>query len=596
MADTLLAQAGEALAAGDFSRAFTLCKRLTVEGETPEIKATAFQNGGACLRRLGKPKDAIQFLQEGILSHPDAPGIHHNLGNALRDQGGKSRWQALHHYRIAEKCGLNTEDRAISHAHLWHDLGFPAQAYECICRWKRNSKNNHQKLRPELVQLILELATRLLEADDADPIASWCLTQLDGKGQKNAVNQLALAVSLCRMKRTDEAAEAYRSCISGSPSENDSTIRNNEFQQTLINASWNLACSFLKAGEMQAGWELFEYGLRAPAKGPQRWQRALPKIFSDSEVSLWRGQSLEGKKLLVIGEQAVGDTMMFLQLVPQLIAMGAELTLAIQDRLVPIYQRTYPALATVPIDTLTKTSPEGLAKLLPSSFDYQIPCGSVPQHCLRDWLEVGHREETLVADPELTSELRRRYREGLSEGMPVVGISWRGGGRSDRIRLKSLPIQEFEQILQGINARFISLQYGEAKPQVEHWKRSGIDVIYDDNIDALKDLDSWLSQVCACDYVISVANTTVHGAGGAGIPTLCLQSRHSDWRWVADLNHSYWYEAVETVFQDRRGSWQNAIRQTLDWSSSQGQSQKRSERSYSSLSFRNSLRLNVDAN
>ena len=41
-------------------------------------------------------------------------------------------------------------------------------------------------------------------------------------------------------------------------------------------------------------------------------------------------------------------------------------------------------------------------------------------------------------------------------------------------------------------------------------------------------MDSWLSQVAAMDAVISIANTTVHGSGGCGTPTLCLVSQQSD--------------------------------------------------------------------
>ena len=48
----------------------------------------------------------------------------------------------------------------------------------------------------------------------------------------------------------------------------------------------------------------------------------------------------------------------------------------------------------------------------------------------------------------------------------------------------------------------------------------GIDVIDDEDINALKDMDKWLSQVAACDGVVSVANTTIHGSGGLNIPTL----------------------------------------------------------------------------
>ena len=38
--------------------------------------------------------------------------------------------------------------------------------------------------------------------------------------------------------------------------------------------------------------------------------------------------------------------------------------------------------------------------------------------------------------------------------------------------------------------------------------------------------------IAAMDAVLSIANTTIHGAGGLGIPTMCLVSRQSDWRWM----------------------------------------------------------------
>ena len=78
-------------------------------------------------------------------------------------------------------------------------------------------------------------------------------------------------------------------------------------------------------------------------------------------------------------------------------------------------------------------------------------------------------------------------------------------------------------------------------------------------------MDSWLSQVDACDAVISVANTTIHGAGSIQKPTFCLQSRNSDWRWIDGLNHSYWYESVSTDWQSRDGNWLDAIKRSKDW-------------------------------
>ena len=36
--------------------------------------------------------------------------------------------------------------------------------------------------------------------------------------------------------------------------------------------------------EFEAAWKLFEWGLRAPAQGRQRWQRAIKELFTHEEV------------------------------------------------------------------------------------------------------------------------------------------------------------------------------------------------------------------------------------------------------------------------------------------------------------------------
>ena len=53
----------------------------------------------------------------------------------------------------------------------------------------------------------------------------------------------------------------------------------------------------------------------------------------------------------------------------------------------------------------------------------------------------------------------------------------------------------------------------------------------------------------AMDLVISIANTTVHGSGGLGIPTCCLVSTESDWRWINSKIYAsiYLYHSVDTV-------------------------------------------------
>lgn len=76
-----------------------------------------------------------------------------------------------------------------------------------------------------------------------------------------------------------------------------------------------------------------------------------------------------------------------------------------------------------------------------------------------------------------------------------------------------------------------------------------------------------MSQVAACDVVVSVANTTIHGSGSLNIPTMCLLSKHFDWRWLSDQNqtNSYWYPSVGIARQDDTGGWHSALQKTSQW-------------------------------
>ena len=322
--------------------------------------------------------------------------------------------------------------------------------------------------------------------------------------------------------------------------------------------NWNLGIKLLKQGRLKDGWRLYEHGLQVAASGPQRWQRSLKKPFTPKELPFWRGEPLRGKRLLLLGEQGIGDSMMFATLIPQLQNEGAQIALFPGDRLLKIYKRSLPDVTVISSKELL----EGYWKA--SDFDLQSPLGSICQHRFHKLSDYGPCSRFLRDDPILTAQLRQRY----SDGRPLVGISWQGGGKANRIAMKSLKLKQLTPILQRSDCRFVSLQYGDDGPHLERYrKNSGIEVLHDDAIDPLKDMDGWLSQVAAMDAVISIANTTVHGAGGLGIPTVCLVSQQSDWRWIDPEVYEgcYWYPSVDALYQSRDSSWQQALSGVDNW-------------------------------
>ena len=89
------------------------------------------------------------------------------------------------------------------------------------------------------------------------------------------------------------------------------------------------------------GWRLFEFGLRTKAAGPQKWQRAMPKPFTNEQCTVWRGEKLSNKRLLLLEEQAIGDVMQFMTLVPDLLKEARHIGILINNRLVEVYRRSF---------------------------------------------------------------------------------------------------------------------------------------------------------------------------------------------------------------------------------------------------------------
>ena len=147
--------------------------------------------------------------------------------------------------------------------------------------------------------------------------------------------------------------------------------------------------------------------------------------------------------------------------------------------------------------------------------------------------------------------LRSKYLQHSDKKL-IIGISWQGGGRKDRIKDKSIELKHLLSVIKPYNIKILSLQYGDDSKIVRKAASDvGVDFIDDEDIQATENMDKWIDQVNVCDGV-SIANTTPDGAGGLNKPTLCLLGCSSDWRWLSDRNEkfSYWYPTVEIAWQE----------------------------------------------
>ena len=144
-------------------------------------------------------------------------------------------------------------------------------------------------------------------------------------------------------------------------------------------------------------------------------------------------------------------------------------------RLVSIYKRTLHLKLSTDVSSI-----QGLTLLRafcrPTPLIFKVPLPSC-QYIFNSFREFARPSLKLLSDNTINAELRNKYLQIASEKSCrtfIVGVSWRGGGRPDRIKQKSLEPSDFCRILSGFpNVQFVSLQYGDVSLQCEEWSKSG---------------------------------------------------------------------------------------------------------------------------
>ena len=547
-----------------------LVKALELYDEALQEKTplcSVFLNASSILRGNEQQKKAVEYLKQGIKLYPKEAGLWNNLGNSYMDLGNAI--DAIHSYRKALSIEPESIDPLLSLTLCLREIGCQHLSYALVKNRFENAitSSDRRTLLLPLVEAILAIYSSqdstIGEADISKILEKVEIEITSDSNEDPCRTNLLMTQLWLQVNDLDNALSSREKLFT-----NVSDFLNNEqkdgkrFKKSFVknwnNINWNLSIQLLKQGRLQEGWSLYDYGLQVEAAGPQRWQRSLNKPYSAEEIKFWRGESLTNKKILVLGEQGIGDTMMFATLLNKLSEEGADIYFCPGDRLLSIYKRSFHRFNIISLKTLKN-------KMLPASnFDYQTPIGSVCQYRFKEISDYGNDKTLLIADKDKTNALRKKY----YDGRPLIGISWQGGGKANRIPLKSMSLMQLKPILERKDFRFVSLQYGDDKPHLKKFeKATGINVIHDDMINPLKDMDTWLCQVAAMDAVVSIANTTVHGSGGCGIPTLCFVSQQSDWRWINPDIYSgcYWYDSVQACYQSSEGSWDGAVADASKW-------------------------------
>ncbi|MGN4069792.1 tetratricopeptide repeat protein [Burkholderia gladioli] len=301
---------------------------------------------------------------------------------------------------------------------------------------------------------------------------------------------------------------------------------------------FNLACLLLLRGNLDAGWP--EYEARWDGSTELTGQRP---VFP---VPRWRGEALNGKTLLVWGEQGMGDQLQFCRFIPDLAAH-------VNAQGGRILWNTFPLMGALLERSLGQhvshfTSGGSVESLPP--FDYEIGLNSIPFALGKGIQQLAPATPYLHADIEKTELWRARL---AKERRVKVGLVWTGGAHHQRNPFRSVGLLRYAAALANVsNVAFYSLQPG-AGHEISKASQSGFEIV--DYTDGLENFDDTAALISALDLVITVCTSVAHLCGALRQRTWVLLDADPHWCWQTEGTDSSWYPGARLYRQAAFGEW-----------------------------------------
>jgi len=440
----------------------------------------------------------------------------------------KALKRALDHHRVgrfaeAEALYLEIVAADPAHADATHLLGLvalqrgdPVRAIALIER--------ADELAPSNPVFLANLGDAYQKLDCPERARECCEQALELKPDFPAA-RINLGNALASLGHRDAAEECFRTVLAADPS--------------LDLARLNLGLLRLLRGDYATGLPLYEARLGRANSGIGDTGRLLAKLRA---VPRWRGESLQGKRVLVWTEQGLGDSVMMMRYLKPLKERGADVLTVLCEAALARMMGGVPEVDAVFSDTAGKDWRR--------RFDFHVPMLSLP-------LAFDTRLETIPAPvPYLAvpDDLRSKWARKVEPlQAPRVGLAWAGGKKTATDARRSIALASFAPLLKQRGISFVSLQKGPEASQLAS-ARSGITDWMDD-CDDLLETAALISQL---DLVISVDTVIAHVAGALGKPVWLLNRKESEWRWMLDRADSPWYPTMR-IFRQQHAGWSEVI-------------------------------------
>lgn len=224
----------------------------------------------------------------------------------------------------------------------------------------------------------------------------------------------------------------------------------------------------------------------------------------------WRGEDLNGRRLVIFPEQGFGDAIQFARFAPMLRQAGADVTLLCR----PPLERLFSSLG------VRVVAASGAADF--PEPDYWVRSNSLLR-C------AGAVANDVPGAP---------YLDATPREWGGVGVVGRGNPRHHNDASRSLPPELEGRLLALPGAKNLS-----------------------PDITGARDFQDTADIIAGLDLVITVDTSVAHLAGALGKPVwIMLPEHNTDWRWMRGRSDSPWYPSARLYRQPSPGDWGSVVR------------------------------------
>ncbi len=267
-------------------------------------------------------------------------------------------------------------------------------------------------------------------------------------------------------------------------------------------------------GDARGGWRDFE-------------SRPLPHPGTGAQE--WKGESLLGKSILLLGEQGVGDQF-------QCVRFALHPSIRAARRVIIGCQ---PDAVTL----LQAAGFEAVSRHSPVVTDYFVPLLSLP-----DRLDIGAHWQGETSPYLALPDLHPSNR---GAGFHRIGVVWSGNPAHRNDAVRSIPVSLVATLPDAHpDLSFVCLQHETTAHDAmsRRWEHP--------------ESGDWLAtarQLCTLDVLITVDTGIAHLAGALGVPVWILLPHVPDWRWGVSGSSSAWYASARLIRQESRGDWAEVL-------------------------------------